>query len=287
MSNELAPDLGVNDQTPVEAEPEALDAENQPTATPSEPEKEGEVTEVSEQEAEQPGEVAEAENVKKPKGNKNPLKERIPELVKARNEAQANEAAANKRVEELKERLAVFDIPTTLEPEAFDTDAEYTAALVQQGINKSKQSDLEHEAETIKANADAAKEAKEAAEQAAWSAKVAAVIPEMPDFEAVVSNPSLYVTDQTLSLLRSCDEGPKVAYHMAKNPHLFTKINALPPLDAARELGKLEVQVSAAPQPKLISKAPPPVEILTGAAGSAEVDLSKLTMEEYAKARQG
>lgn len=72
-------------------------------------------------------------------------------------------------------------------------------------------------------------------------------------------------SDVVRELVTESDVGPQLAYHLAKNPTIATKLNSLAPLQAAKEIARLEDTLSR-PQSKT-TKAPAPLRALNG--GSA------------------
>jgi hypothetical protein len=83
------------------------------------------------------------------------------------------------------------------------------------------------------------------------------------DFEAIAYNPTLPVTDVMAMAIQASEIGPELAYHLGKNPKEARRIAALHPLLQAKELGKLEVKLSAPPPPKSSSAPPPPSPVGT------------------------
>ncbi len=90
------------------------------------------------------------------------------------------------------------------------------------------------------------------------------------DFDEIVSG---YVdkggkfSDVVRELVMESDQGPELTYHLAKHPSIANKINALPPLQAAKEIARLEDTLS---KPSIkATKAPPPAKPLNGGAGPA------------------
>jgi len=67
------------------------------------------------------------------------------------------------------------------------------------------------------------------------------------------------------TLVLQSEKGPELAYYLAKNPSVEAELRRLSPLQAAKEIGRLEDRVSL-PSPKTQSKAPPPVSKVTGGA---------------------
>ncbi len=82
--------------------------------------------------------------------------------------------------------------------------------------------------------------------------------------------------------MHDCDHAADIAYHLAKDPQEAHRIASLPPVAAAREIGKLEAKYSGGTQPsqKSTTNAPAP----TSPVGSSETPTKKLedmTTEEY------
>jgi hypothetical protein len=55
---------------------------------------------------------------------------------------------------------------------------------------------------------------------------------------------SPYVSPLGQALLTS-EHGPAIMYQLAKSPAELARISALPPLDAAREIGRLEAKLAS------------------------------------------
>ena len=91
----------------------------------------------------------------------------------------------------------------------------------------------------------------------------------------------------------SSENGPELAYELAKNRDEFKRVCALPPLAAAREMGKLESRLepkspSAALASTKTTKAPKPLDpVGTSGKGSAKKSLSDpgLSQKEYEELR--
>lgn len=83
------------------------------------------------------------------------------------------------------------------------------------------------------------------------------------------------------------DDGPALAYHLGKNPDLAEKIASLPPIAAARELGRLEAKLARErEQPPVISKAPPPPPKIEGVEPAIERDPDKMSTQDWVKWRE-
>ena len=88
------------------------------------------------------------------------------------------------------------------------------------------------------------------------------------DFDAVVSgfvDKGGKFSDAVRELVMESDVGPQLAYHLAKHPSIANKINNLPPLQAAKEIARLEDTLSQTSTKA--TKAPAPLTPVKGGAG--------------------
>lgn len=100
------------------------------------------------------------------------------------------------------------------------------------------------------------------------------------DFSEVMKGAAnLKVSQAVGQLLLESEKSAVIEYHLAKNPALLDRINAMSPLSAAKEIGRLEDRLSL-PNPKTATKATPPINSPRGGAAPT-VDLSKMSMDEY------
>ena len=79
------------------------------------------------------------------------------------------------------------------------------------------------------------------------------------------------------AILKS-DYGPHVAHALSKDLNLANKLNKLDPIDAMREIVKIEEQAKVKPS---TSSAPPPVDDPKSQAPQNKRNINDLTMEEY------
>lgn len=96
--------------------------------------------------------------------------------------------------------------------------------------------------------------------------RVQEVAKEIDDFEDVLAASDAPMTRAMSEAILHADEGPKLAYHLAKHPEEAERIAAMPAARQAIEIGKLEAKIAAAPkpEPKTPSKAPEPIKPLGG-----------------------
>ena len=105
-----------------------------------------------------------------------------------------------------------------------------------------------------------------------------------PDFSVVVGNPTLPINEGMAEFIADSDTGPDIAYYLGKNPSKAQQIAALSPIKAARELTRIEAELTAKPKPRL-STAPAPISPIGGNKGGDKAP-AEMTDAEYAKWRR-
>jgi len=106
------------------------------------------------------------------------------------------------------------------------------------------------------------------------------------DFDQVVSgfvDKGGKFSDAVRELVMESEVGPQLTYHLAKNPSIASKLNSLPPLQAAKEIARLEDTLSK-PSTK-VTRAPPPVNAPKGGT-VGNFDPATASMEEYVAKRK-
>lgn len=112
------------------------------------------------------------------------------------------------------------------------------------------------------------------------------------DFDEVLSASQSPLTDEMKRAITVSEEGPKVAYHLAKNEQEAERIASLPAEVQAREVWKLEQKLAAAPAPKKPSAAPAPIKPGGGASAPTDEmpkdtdDIKDWMKKEEARARK-
>ena len=94
-----------------------------------------------------------------------------------------------------------------------------------------------------------------------WKERQAAIQEEQPDYDEVISASSVRVSDQVQAAILESDIGPKILYHIAKNPEIADALASKSVASALREIGRLEALLSGEkttvkPVPK---RAPEPI----------------------------
>lgn len=110
------------------------------------------------------------------------------------------------------------------------------------------------------------------------------------DFDDLVTDPSLSITPEMAEYIRDSEEGPEVAYWLAKNPQEAARIAQMNGRDADRALARIEARVStpapapAAPKPVTNAPPPPPTVGTASAAGKPGVS-DDASIKEWMKER--
>ena len=132
--------------------------------------------------------------------------------------------------------------------DSFRTDDEYLQAQIEHLAEKKAAEKLQEREERKKQEEQTEK----------FLAKVENATERYPDFQTVVSNPSLSINSGMAEFISDSDLGADVAYYLGTNPMKAAQIAQMSPIKAARELTRIEAEIAAKPKPR-ISKAPEPI----------------------------
>lgn len=177
---------------------------------------------------------------------------------------------AEERANELERKLNPPKTEPDPEPkrEQFINDAEYLTARDEWVVDK----------------AFAEKAQKDAAEKVvnAWKERQTAAKAEIPDYEKVIAESSVQVSDQVRDAIIESEQGPKILHYLALNPQIGKEIQALTVGAALRRIGKLEAKFEAepskAPEKAVVvsepSRAPAPITPLKGLSAPVEVPIT-------------
>lgn len=103
-----------------------------------------------------------------------------------------------------------------------------------------------------------------------------------PDFEEVALSADVPMSEAMAYAIADSDSSADIAYHLGKNPQEAARIAALPPWAAAREIGKIEDRIAAAPAPNATTTAAPkPIRTVAGTNAPRAVDLDKIPIDEF------
>lgn len=143
-------------------------------------------------------------------------------------------------------RQAQPEAPKTLKPEQFETYEQYMEALAESKAEAKASAVFEARLRQMS----------EAQQVAQVQQQTAADLGDMltagrekyADFDEVVANPSVPISDAMMTVMMAIDGGHEVSYHLGRNPAEAARIYRLPPSSQAREVAKLAKQL-ATPAP--------------------------------------
>lgn len=115
-----------------------------------------------------------------------------------------------------------------------------------------------------------------------------------PDFDEVVHEvDDIPVSLTVQNIILKAENGPQLAYELAKNREEYARICKLPPMEAALEMGALKAKLLAKSSPsteaKKLTNAPKPLEPVgsgKGATPKKSLDDPELSYKEYVKLRR-
>lgn len=114
-----------------------------------------------------------------------------------------------------------------------------------------------------------------------WEERIATASEKYDDFEDVVGEIKP-VNPISVAIMRA-ENGPDVAYHLAKNQKEAVRLLSLEPMDQVIEIGRLSAKLALQPPvAKEPSKAPPPITPVSGtSAAGPEAELADADMKKY------
>jgi hypothetical protein len=254
-----------------------VDASQQTTEQGQQTSTEAQGTEEGQQQEQQAQDNESQQHERDEKGRFKGVQPRIDELTRARREAE-REAAYWKAVAAGTQSPAQA-APQRPDPANFEKYDDYIDALTdwkaEQAVAKRMEADSTRKATETRAQTFAERQA-----QARTT---------MPDYDEVVGGSDTPIANHVGEAILESELGPQLAYHFAKNPDVLMRLNNMSPMAAAREIGRLEVTLSAKPAAapvKKTSNTPAPAGTM-GAQGRATTPaLANLSMEEYMKQRK-
>lgn len=197
-----------------------------------------------------------------------------------------NQGTAESKTEQVdKPKAQASSASDEPDPDDFETHAAYVKALASHTY-KQEQKAAQAEEQKSKLMAEQQTKLQTYAERAKAFAEQNAEFAET--LEAV---DDVVVSGVVQELIVSSENGPELAFELAKNRQEFERINALGPIAAAREIGRLEARIAKAsasseetkPEPKKLTKAPAPITPVGSKGGKSEKSLSDpdLSQREY------
>lgn len=235
-------------------------------------------------EGEQPegGEQQAEKSEQQPK--KNGVQKRIDELTRKAHEAERQ--AAFWREQATKQSASSTDAPKPTRG-AFGSDDEYFEALADW---KAEQKVGELRKQTQAEKLAEAEQQQTATRFELYQERVSTALDAMPDYHEVVGGSDVPAEAHVLEAILDSEQGPQLAYHLAKHPDVAQRLNEMTPVQAAREIGRLEAQLAQpkteTPPPKRTTNAPPPINPVRGSNGQFTKSPDQMTDAEWYAAQR-
>lgn len=213
--------------------------------------------------------------------------ERVNEITRARRTAERNWEAAERRAQELEQRLAALgqqQPQQTQGPDIPDFDFADPAGWAKR-VAEAAESRAATKVEERIREQQTQRERQQAFER--YGEREAKFKADRPDFDQVVGDlAGIRLQPEVVEAIASSDHGPAVLYHLATHLDEADRIARLSPHMAAVQLGRIEAQVSA-PKPKPVTQAPQPGATLAGGSTASGKIRDGMSYEEYRAARMG
>lgn len=244
-----------------------------------EPAPEAEVAQTEVEKAEEQVEDGQP-NDRDEKGRFKGVQPRIDELTKARREAEREAAYWRGIAQQGQAQPSAPAAPTKPTPDKFNDYGEYVEALTDWKAEQAVAKRMEQ---------DSTRKVAETRNQTFTERQVAARAV-MPDYDVVVGGSEAPISTHVGDAIMESDRGPELAYHFAKNPDVLSKLNDMSPVQAAREIGKLEATLSVKTTPavpsKKLSTTPTPASTTVTQGRATTPALATASMDEYMSQRK-
>ena len=217
------------------------------------------------EEASDPSTEPEAEE-KKP----NPAQKRIDELTRIRRDAERDRDYWREQAmkQEPEKPAEVVD-----EPVKTLSDFDYDEAKYQQHLFEKARQGAVEEAKRVLAEEQSHERSNR--KLSTFKSRETDFSKDVDDYREVVTNPNLSISQAMYDVTIDMENGPEVLYYLGKNPSLADEIAALPPLSAARELGRIEAKVLTKEKGEQVSKAPAPTPKIAAVEASTNLNPTK------------
>jgi hypothetical protein len=200
---------------------------------------------------------------------------------------------AMKKASDAEARLARIKAAAEGEQEPKESDfsdvIEYAAARAvwkqSKAVAQREQREIESEVEAHKKAAEAVENERRSEQVASFNSQAVEARVRYADFDQVIAVATRVdvVSPQLSEMVLDSDMSADVAYHLGRNPALARELSRMPPLSAARELGRIEASLSK-PKARTQTNAPDPITPVKPS-GTVQRDALKMTHSEFVKWR--
>ena len=264
MTEEAQETLSLNGETdaPAEIESEATDV----------------VTEVEDElKGAEPSDSSTEEKVAEDKPKADPVQKRIDELTRKRRDAERDSEYWRDQAMKRQPEAPVEPVEQPLQTLA---DFDYDEGRYQQHLFKLAQDGAVQKAQEVMREEQSQQSSKRKVTE--FRSRENDFSKNVEDYREVVTNPDLSLSKAMVDVATDMENGPEVLYYLAKNPDLSDEIAHLPPLTAARELGRIEAKLqSQAKSGEKVSKAPAPAPKISGLDPSVGKNPDEMSQKEW------
>jgi len=220
------------------------------------------------------------QNDRDEKGRFKGVQPRIDELTRARREAEREASYWRGIAQQGQAQQSAPAAPTKPTPDKYADYGEYVEALTDWKTEQAVAKRMEQ---------DSTRKVADARSQT-FAERQVATRAVLPDYDAVVGASETPIANHVGEALMESDRGPELAYHFAKNPDVLQHLNGMTPLQAAREIGKLEATLSIKTAPvvpsKKLSTTPAPASTTVTQGRATQPALASASMDEYMAQRK-
>ena len=140
-------------------------------------------------------------------------------------------------------------------PQSYNSTEEYIEAVAEWKADQRIEAKLSDREKTQR---EAHNRTAQAQAHAQYAQKETLARVQYPDFDDVVYDPAVPITEAMAFAIHTDDRGPDIAYHLGKHPEEAARIARLSPFLQAKELGRLSAKLPDTPAPTK-SAAPEPI----------------------------
>lgn len=220
------------------------------------------------------------QNDRDEKGRFKGVQPRIDELTRARREAEREASYWRGIAQQGQAQQSAPAAPTKPTPDKYDDYGDYVEALTDWKTEQAVAKRMEQ---------DSTRKVADARSQT-FAERQVATRAVLPDYDAVVGSSETPIANHVGEALMESDRGPELAYHFAKNPEVLQNLNGMTPMQAAREIGKLEATLPTKTAPvvpsKKLSTTPAPASTTVTQGRATQPALASASMDEYMAQRK-
>jgi len=172
------------------------------------------------------------------------VQKRINKLTRERYELRAQNQALEQRLAALERNVAPKQEAPTSAPQLkdFNDFDEYVSARAKWEAGNIV---AERDKQASERNEKSKQQESEAELQKQWTAKMAKLTEEIDDFEDVMADADVPITQDIARAIMEADNGPEVMYFLAKNPEKVEQMHGKSPATIGRIIGRIEAEIEA------------------------------------------